>query len=139
MTSKGQLTGMTGVYLVLAELSRRGFVASPTSRSARGADILVTDPNCTHACSLQVKTNGKNASFWLLNPHAKEMVSPTHFYAVVNVLNDGHEFFVVPSRVVSRKMDVVKQGKSTWYSILRKNVAEFRDRWDLIGESDQGS
>jgi hypothetical protein len=37
-----QLTGMTGVYLAAAELSRLGFVVSPTSRSARGADLLVT-------------------------------------------------------------------------------------------------
>ncbi|MBA7572724.1 hypothetical protein ES708_14510 [subsurface metagenome] len=49
---------MRGVYLVAAELAQRGFIASPTSRSARGADILVADQNCKHACSLQVKTNG---------------------------------------------------------------------------------
>ena len=35
-----QLTGMRGVYLVAAELSRLGFIASPTSRSAVGSDIL---------------------------------------------------------------------------------------------------
>ena len=35
MASKAQYTGMTGVYLVAAELSRRGFIASPTSRSAQ--------------------------------------------------------------------------------------------------------
>jgi hypothetical protein len=37
---KGQLTGMRGVYLVAAELSRLGFITSPTSRSALAADIL---------------------------------------------------------------------------------------------------
>jgi hypothetical protein len=34
-----QLTGMTGVYLAAAELSHRGFVVSPTSRSAKGAAV----------------------------------------------------------------------------------------------------
>lgn len=139
MPSKGQLTGMTGVYLVAAELARRGFVACPTSRSARGADILVADQNCKHACSLQVKTNGKSAAFWLLNPHAKEMVAPTHLYVFVNLLKDGPEFFVVPSRVVATKMDVAKQGEHTWYSIKRENVKKFEDKWDLVGEPDQGS
>ena len=43
MASIQQLTGMRGVYLVAAELSRLGFIASPTSRSAIGADILATD------------------------------------------------------------------------------------------------
>ncbi len=42
MASIQQLTGMRGVYLVAAELSRLGFIASPTSRSAIGADILAT-------------------------------------------------------------------------------------------------
>lgn len=40
MASKGQMTGMLGVYLVAAELSRLGFIVSPTSRSAAGADLL---------------------------------------------------------------------------------------------------
>ena len=46
MASKQQLTGMRGVYLVAAELSRLGLIASPTSRSAIGADILATDQSC---------------------------------------------------------------------------------------------
>lgn len=45
------MTGMQGVYLVAAELSRRGFIVSPTSRSTRGADLLVTDKSCERACS----------------------------------------------------------------------------------------
>lgn len=135
MPSKGQLTGMTGVYIVAAELSRRGFIACPTSRSARGADILVTDQNCKHACSIQVKTNAKNASFWLLNPHTKEMVSPTHLYVLVNLLKEGYEFYITPSKIVARRMDgPITQGKSTWYSISRDRVKEFKNKWELLGE-----
>ena len=54
--SKHELTGMRGVYLVAAELSARGLVASPTSRSAAGVDLLVTDERCARAFSVQVKT-----------------------------------------------------------------------------------
>lgn len=43
MASKSQITGMTGVYLVAAELSRRGYVATPTSRNAQAVDLLVSD------------------------------------------------------------------------------------------------
>jgi hypothetical protein len=46
MPSKKQLTGMRGVYLVSAGLSCLGFIASPTSRSAIGADVLVADQAC---------------------------------------------------------------------------------------------
>jgi hypothetical protein len=39
MASKQQMTGMLGVYLTAAELVKRGFIVSPTSRSALGADL----------------------------------------------------------------------------------------------------
>ena len=48
---------MRGVYLVAAELSKHGFIASPTSRGARAADILATDAECKRAFSVQVKPN----------------------------------------------------------------------------------
>lgn len=98
MIAKHQLTGMRGVYLVAAELSRLGFVASPTSRSARGSDILVTGQRYRRTFSVQVKTNATTFGFWLLNSQTREMVSPTHFYVFVNLLKDGDEveYFVVP-------------------------------------------
>src|SRR6476646_2783014 len=99
---KGQLAGMRGVYLVAAELSRIGFVASPTSRSAVAADILVTDQACRRAFSVQVKTNSPRASdatFWLVGEHTP--VSDTHVYVLVNLKSKKNaalpEYFVVPS------------------------------------------
>ncbi len=62
--AKGQLTGMLGVYLVAAKLSEAGFVVSPTSRNAQGADLLVTDTACTTAFAAQVKTNARTFNFW---------------------------------------------------------------------------
>ncbi|MBM4397843.1 MAG: hypothetical protein FJ087_19435 [Deltaproteobacteria bacterium] len=53
MPSVSQRTGMQGVFLVAAELSRKGFVVSPTPRSAIGADLLVTDASCCRAFSVQ--------------------------------------------------------------------------------------
>jgi hypothetical protein len=107
MASKGQLTGMRGVYLVASELSRLGFIASPTSRSASGADILVTDQICKSAYSVQVKTNARTFNFWLLSQKSKEQVSDTHIYALVNIRKNKEketiEYYIVPSKVVSKK------------------------------------
>lgn len=112
MVTVGQTTGMRGVYLVAAELSRNGLIASPTSRSARGADILVTDQKCTHAWSVQVKTNAKSHSFWLLNAYTAEMVSPTHIYVLVNLISrraeETIEYFVVPSRSSPNDYDILR-------------------------------
>src|SRR3990167_2416096 len=97
-----QLTGMRGVYLVAAELSKLGFIASPTSRSAIGADVLVTDQKCKKAFSVQVKTNARSFGFWLIGKKARDAVSDSHIYVFVNLKNsktgENIEYFVVSSK-----------------------------------------
>ena len=56
MASKAQISGMRGVFLVAAELARIGLIVSPTSRSARGVDLLVTSADGTRAFSVEVKS-----------------------------------------------------------------------------------
>ncbi len=85
MASKQQLTGMRGVYLAASELSKLGFIVSPTSRNAAGTDLLVTDQNCQKTYSIQVKTNARTFDFWLLSQKSKEKVSDTYFYALLNI------------------------------------------------------
>lgn len=103
MASKHQLTGMTGVYLVAAELSRRNFIASPTSRSAQGADLLVTDTECKKSFAVQVKTNARTFNFWLVNSKAKTFQSNTLIYAFVNLRKDRTEYYLVPSKFVANQ------------------------------------
>ena len=138
MASKGQLTGMRGVYLVASELSRLGFIASPTSRSAIGADILVTDQSCQRSFSVQVKTNARTFNFWLLSRKAKELVSRSHIYALVNIHSrkDGEEieYYIVPSRVVADRMIHDKRPKSEWWAIYRSKVEKYQNKWSVFGK-----
>src|SRR5438067_611112 len=104
MKSSNHLIGMHGVYLVAAELSRLGFIVSPTSRSAFGADLLVTDQKCKKAWSVQVKTTMRPAKFCLVNEHALNTSSPSHVYVFVTARKDADsypEFLVVPSEAVA--------------------------------------
>jgi hypothetical protein len=71
MATSQQITGMQGVHLAAAELSKRGFIVSPTSRGAFGADLIVTDQSCNRVFSVQVKNNKKTFTFCLLNKKAK--------------------------------------------------------------------
>ena len=132
MPSTSQLTGMRGVYLVAAELSRHGFVASPTSRSARGADILATDLKCRRAVSIQVKANASTFSFWLVSEHFKEMVSDSHVYVFVNLRDSATEFFVVPSKVVARKVITEKTRGGVWRSFMREDALPYKDKWSVL-------
>jgi len=136
MASNGQMTGMRGVYLVAAELSRSGFIVSPTSRNARGADLLVTDQACQKAWSVQVKTNGKAAGFWLVGEHAPKLKSESHLYVFVNLMKgDGRpEYLVVPSEQVAAKTRVDQRATgSVWYGFHRKDWPHDGEGWELFG------
>jgi hypothetical protein len=140
MASKGQMTGMLGVYLVAAELSRLGFIVSPTSRSAAGADLLVTDQECQKAWSVQVKTNKKPANFWLLGAHAAELKSDSHAYVFVNIRADKRpEYIVAASAHVAAKVTVSTSKKgSVFYSFLRKDRPCEGEGWELLGDPHVG-
>ena len=132
---KGQLTGMTGVYLVAAELSRRGFITSPTSRSAQGADLLVTTADCPRSYAVQVKTNASTFNFWLMGRKNMSIHSKTFIYALVNLRKDRTEFFIVPSRIVAENLKVSepsKRRKSTWYSFSIEYAKPYKDKWEIF-------
>ncbi|HKF52388.1 MAG TPA: hypothetical protein VKB26_08760 [Candidatus Acidoferrales bacterium] len=141
MATKGQMTGMQGVFLVAAELTKRGFVVSPTSRSSFGADLLVADQECKRAWSVQVKTNSGRPTFWLLNKHSSKTKSDSHVYVLVNLrqknqkqLRMGPELYVVPSHVVARRMRTTPRSRSSiFYSIWSHDLAKYKDNWGVFG------
>lgn len=136
MANKGQMTGMLGVYLVAAELSRLGFIVSPTSRSAAGADLLVTNQTCQKTWSVQVKTNGGRANFWLVGAHAKKFKSDNHIYVFVNdARGKKPEFIVASSSHVADKTVYQKSPKgSVWYSFSATDRPAKGEGWDIFGD-----
>jgi len=129
-----QKTGMQGVYLVAAELTYKGFIVSVTSRSAFGADLLATDQSCKKAWSVQVKTNKQAATFWLLNKHAKELISDSHVYVFVNLKgNERPEYHVVRSEEVANAVCVETTPSGVWYSFDRRSLANPKaERWEIF-------
>lgn len=135
MSSKGQLTGMAGVYLVAAKLCRKGFVVSPTSRSAHGVDLLASAPNGVRTLAFEVKTNVRSFSFWLLGKKANRITSRSQYYGLVNLRKGVEEYFVVPSRIVAKRMVVTTRasGRSKWRFIYLKDIGRYRDKWPTAG------
>jgi hypothetical protein len=126
------------VYLVAAELVARGVIVSVTSRSAAGADLLVTDDTCAQAWSVQVKATDKptvraHATYWLLGPKARLLTARSHVYVFVSLRRDGAQFYVVPSRVVATHVRVVRRKASTWYSWIKHE--RYRDAWQLFARA----
>jgi hypothetical protein len=137
MPGGGFFAGMTGVYLVAAELSFRGFTVSPTLRNAAGADLLVTDRNCGHTWSVQVKTNNTRGRFWLVGKHFSATQSANHIYVLVFLKGEKHpeaEYYVVPSNVVAAKTRTTKRSTgTTWYALHREDIDKrYFDGWDKV-------
>ena len=122
--SNSQTMGMRGVYAVAAELSRNNFVASITSRSAAGVDILVTNNNRKKSFSVEVKT-GKPRRSWLIK---EVFVSISHIYVFVtfNDKEDETEFYVVPS-IAAEKVHHIRE--TVLASIFKEDVSQYRDKW----------
>jgi hypothetical protein len=134
LRADGYMTGMLGVYVAAAELVRLGFIVSVTSRSARGADLLVTDRGCIKTWSVQVKTNSSTSKWWALNPHAKQMRSSTHVYIFVSIPKNREyqpKFYVVPSRIVAATFKKFERPNSTWFAYERQD--KYKDNWKLFG------
>lgn len=105
-------SGIAGEYLVAAELSRRGYVASLTQRNTAGIDILASNASGSRTVAIQVKTTQGKRPVWTLGEKAESIHAPQLFYVLVLGLQSSlPEFYVVPSVVVARS---IKRFHQTW-------------------------
>ena len=121
---------MRAVFQVAAELAERGYIVSPTSRNAFGADLLVANDSCTRSFSVQVKANAQKSRFWLMGEKAKHLASPSHIYVFVNFDEDekGHGYYIIPSKVVKRRM----HSSGDWHSFYKTKAEKYRDKWSIF-------
>lgn len=141
------LSGVAGEFFVAAELSRRGYIATLTQRNAKGIDILVSNADGSKLFSLQVKTNQKSQTYWLLNEKAELLTSEQLFYVMVNLVGStGHpEYHIVPSKHVA---NAITKSHKEWLSTpgtkrqARKDntmrqfhmpEGKYLGRWDSLG------
>ncbi|MGH9806088.1 MAG: hypothetical protein ACRD9W_02295 [Terriglobia bacterium] len=123
---------MRGVFLVAAELSERGFVVSPTSRSARGVDLLATNGDGTRTFAVEVKSVSKT-TFWIVGKEAGKRKSRNNIWVFVKFgkSRERASFFVVPSTHLRRYFN-----KGTMAPFVRRNaILKYEDRWRAFGPS----
>src|SRR5262249_41580858 len=108
------------------------------SRSAFGADLLVTDADCKRAFSVQVKTKTTQGTYWLLSNDYKRLASRSHVYVFVNIRKDPllPQFFVIPSRVVAKKGNVEPFGRQSWSWFNLEDAARYEDNWAIFSGKD---
>lgn len=140
------LSGVSGEYFVSAELSRRGYIASLTSKNTKGIDILASNEDASKTVGIQVKTNQGSVKSWILTKSSQEYQSANLFYVFVNLREkETPEYHIVPSSYVAK---YITENHNTWLQTPGKkgnthndtNIRSFSDknneylnRWDILG------
>ncbi len=106
----------------------------PTSRNAKGVDIIAYNSDATKMITIQVKTLSIKTSV-LLGRTLDKIIGD--FWIIVNNIEKEPQTFVMfPDEVkLKAHKGVGKSGKVTHW-IPTKEYSEFRDRWDRIGTAD---
>ncbi len=117
MERQHQLTGISGVHFVASWLSHLGFHAVPTTRNAKGPDLLVSTIDGSRSAAIQVKTTNWAVRWrgrgidrkphhyeWDIGWSSARENHPGLLYALVDLKNweDGTrpDVFLVPSQVI---------------------------------------
>ncbi len=133
MKRDNQVTGNIGLYWTCYQLSRRGWNAMPTSRNARGVDIIAYNRDCSKKIALQVKTLSKKNPV----PLGKSLDAVTgDFWVIVNDVRSTPQAYVLPpSEVKKHAHRGEKDGRvSFWLQPGAYCLPEFHEAWERIGE-----
>ncbi|HOY53752.1 MAG TPA: hypothetical protein PK879_12755 [Opitutaceae bacterium] len=129
-----QIVGNVGLYFVCCELSKRGWNVMPTSRNARGVDIIAYDLTATRYVGIQVKSLSKKNPVPLGNSLDKIMGD---FWVIVNNLDAEPGIYVLkPEEVRSRAHRGVKEDKvSFWLQPKSYMLPEFQSQWERLNQT----
>ncbi len=131
MNRDAQITGNVGLYWTCYRLSLMGWNAMPTTRNARGVDVLAYNHDCSRKVSIQVKTLSKKNPVPLGTSLDKIMGD---FWVVVNNVSTSPAAYVlIPSEVRRLAHRGEKDGRiSYWLQPPAYCIEAFREKWDRI-------
>lgn len=124
-----QLVGNIGLYYICYELSRRGWNVLPTSRNARGIDLVIYSRDAKRKHTIQVKTLRKRNPV----PFGNKPSLMADYLVICRVSGEKPETFVTTiDNIRNRIVKKTKNEKSSYW-LIPKNYEEFKDNWSIIG------
>lgn len=125
------VVGNIGLYYICYELSKRGWNVLPTSRNAKGIDILIYNQDATRMHTIQAKALSKKSP---VPGMKKDSLIAEYLIVCRNVSNEKPEVFISKiSDIKNRIHEGVKDGKKSYW-LQPKDYEEFKDNWNIIGE-----
>lgn len=133
MKRPSQIVGNIGLYYACFRLSELGWNVMPTSRNARGIDVICFSIDGTRMLTIQVKSLSKRTAVPLGKDLDKIMGD---FWVVVNSLGTGKPltYILLPHEVRAMARRVEKEARvSYWLPPKKYAVDEFEEKWWRIG------
>jgi hypothetical protein len=132
--SNNQVVGNVGLYYVCYRLSRLGWNVMPTSRNARGIDVIIYSQDATRTHTVQVKALSRRSPVPLGGK--LEGLFGDFFIICRNVNEDKPECFVLkPAEVCALAHRGEKNGKTSfWLQPRQYESMDFHEQWQRVGE-----
>jgi hypothetical protein len=128
-----QITGNLGLYFCCYKLSLLGWNVMPTSRNARGVDIIAYNVDGTKFRGIQVKSLSKRNPVPLGNSLDRCMGD---FWVIVNKVatDEPQAFILTPSEVKQLAASSERGGVvSYWLQPPAYDSPKFKEAWARIG------
>lgn len=128
-----QIVGNSGLFYVCYRLSLLGWNAMPTSRNARGVDVVCFSMDGHKMLTFQIKSLSKRNPVPLGNDIEK--LIGDFWIVVVNVITEHPETYILlPHEVKAMAHKGEKNDKiSYWLQPKQYAIDAFREKWDRIG------
>jgi hypothetical protein len=132
MKLETQVTGNIGMYFACYRLSCMGWNVMPTSRNARGIDIIAYSKSGNEFMGIQVKALSKRNPVPLGN--SLEKIMGDFWLIINNVGAEPNVFVMLPAEVKSLAHRGEKNGVvSYWLQPTAYDKPEFKEAWHRIG------
>lgn len=125
-----QVTGNVGLFFVCYKLSRRGWNVLPTSRNAKGIDILAYGSQGERILTIQAKGFTGIES---VGPFKKESEVLADFYIVVSHVYENPLTYILTKDEVKSHLTPPKGDNVYWLNPEDYKLPEFFEKWDKIG------
>jgi len=118
-----QLTANVGLFFIAYQLSKKGWNVMPTTRNAKGPDLIIYSQDGKTMRKIQVKS----LSRWNhIMPGPKENFLMSDFVVIcTGVYGDNPETYIAKTRELYKSTN-----KHGW--INKKEYVRFKDNWKII-------
>jgi hypothetical protein len=134
---RAQVVSNVGLYFAAYRLSQMGWNVMPTSRNARGVDILAYDMRAQIYLGIQVKALSKRNPVPLGRSIDRDSFMGNWWIIVIKIATDNPECFIMKPNEVRRLAIRTKKAAVPWYYLPPTcyDTDKFREAWGRIGRA----